>query len=171
MYYMRSASTSSQMHLRTVFWLVLYAVFAPFVTSERPCSFGRFRGDSDGKCVSCPQNKVFDHATYLNTSATHCICRGGFEKHQDTDTCTKCPPGKHAYTPNVCSECETGKFASFSGQTACTDCQELQQCTSTGCTQCSSTKNQSNPNCDVLQKHVDGTDDFSLYKSFSIRKY
>jgi len=142
---------------------VFLAIFLAVGTAQqRPCSYGRFRTGESDLCVSCAPNYVFDEG--LRNTADPCVCRSGFEAAKSPGECVMCPPGKKAMQNAVCTLCEVGTFASFSGQTSCTSCLAQDACTVLGCTRCESTLVYSTAQCLLPQRKTQPGDDFSLFK-------
>jgi len=152
--------------------LFFCALFFHAVFWERPCSYGLFRRQPGLACTSCPQNQEFNEIKSRTTPGNPCVCRGGFTNTAAGDAgCVMCKAGQHLDHTNTCQKlCGIGKYSSFAGQTACTSCQNPQVCANMGYTQCVSPPTGFTLQCPGQQRQTQNTDDFSLYKSFSISK-
>jgi len=132
---------------------------------QRPCSYGRFREVASQLCVSCAPNHVLDEGLRASNLPNPCVCRNGFEIDASQSECTMCPPGKKALQNEACTLCAKGTFASFSGETSCTECLSENACSAPGCTHCEDTLQYSNIVCHLPQRKIQPGDDFSLFKT------
>ena len=102
------------------------------ILSQNKCANTQFRSAPEHPCMSCPINNYMYNAS-ATSFATACRCERGWHKVAGTNMgCVQCPQGKAGFSADICTDCPSGFYSAFIGQTRCLECEPGLLCSVTG---------------------------------------